>query len=469
MRKFYWYLTAYFKKYGLILLASIIGAILFFSLVISVIFPKIKLTKHEYIGLIGLYSLDNLPLEVQEILSKGLTKIKEDGSVEPLLASRWSVEQEGLSYRFILKENLLWNDGKKVETKDINYQFPNVETIITPNDIVFKLPTPFSPFPTKLATPVFRKGELVRFKFLKKPTLIGISPYKIVNYEKRGNFIKKVDISGPEKNLTYRFYPTENEAVKAFKAGEVDILPDLANRYEIFDWPTVKVKENIQYNQYLALFFNFNDPRFTKNVRQAFSYAIEKDYGQLRAIGPISPLSWAYFDGVKKYNKNETKAVDNLLEELPHEPMEFELTTTTLFVSEAEKIKKDLETTGKKAALECRQSKKVKDEDKGLCDNLKIKIKIYINNFPDKQNFQLLLIGQESPPDPDQYALWHSDEPTNFTNYKNVRIDSLLEKGRQITNTKERTKIYQEFQQFLLEDPPAVFLRYLIRYDVRRK
>ncbi len=469
MRKLYWYLTAYLKKYGLILAVSIIGSIVVLSLFTSFIFPKLKPGKHLYIGLIGAYTLDNLPLRVQKQLSKGLTKVEEDGSVEPLLASRWSIEQEGLSYRFILKNNLVWNDGKPLKTQDINYHFPNVETIITPYDIVFKLPTPFAPFPTKLDKPIFRKGELVFFKFFKKPTLIGISPYKITNYQKRGNLIRRLDLSSPTEEITYHFYLTEKEAVEAFKAGQVDILPDLAKHHEIFGWSTVQVTEKVQYDQYLAMFFNLDDPRFSKNLRQAIAYAIEKDYGDLRASGPISPNSWAYFSGVKLYNKNDQKAIDNLLTELPHEPLEFELTTTTLFVTEAEKIKKDLEDLGEKAVLACQESKKIKDEDKGLCQNLQISLKIRINNFPDKQNFQLLLIGQESPPDPDQYDLWHSGEPANFTHYKNIRVDSLLEKGRQTTNIKERTKIYQEFQQVLLEDPPAVFLRHLIRYDVRRK
>jgi ABC-type transport system substrate-binding protein len=43
-----------------------------------------------------------------------------------------------------------------------------------------------------------------------------------------------------------------------------------------------------------------------------------------------------------------------------------------------------------------------------------------------------------------------------------------LEKGRQTLDKKERTDIYQEFQQFFLEDTPAIFLRYLYSYDIKR-
>jgi ABC-type transport system substrate-binding protein len=91
-----------------------------------------------------------------------------------------------------------------------------------------------------------------------------------------------------------------------------------------------------------------------------------------------------------------------------------------------------------------------------------------VSNFPDTNNYQLLLIGQESSIDPDQYFMWHSAQPTNFTRYKNTRIDSLLERGPQETDVTERRAIYQEFQQFLLEDPPAIFLRYLNNYSLAR-
>ena len=97
-----------------------------------------------------------------------------------------------------------------------------------------------------------------------------------------------------------------------------------------------------------------------------------------------------------------------------------------------------------------------------------MEISIRISNFPDSNNFQLLLIGQNIPADPDQYDLWHSDQSPNFTKCKNARIDNLLYKGLQTYDVKERTAIYQEFQQFFLEDPPAIFLRYLPSYTIRR-
>lgn len=253
----------------------------------------------------------------------------------------------------------------------------------------------------------------------------------------------------------------------AFKLGEVDKIVDITSPGDLINWTSVKFSKSLRRDRYLAVFFNQSLPIFSKNVRQALSYATDKSQLKNRALGPISPDSWAYFGGTKTYDYDLERALERILDELPNEPLKFELTTTSDFAQEAEKIKTDWESFGTKAYPACLEKKEIKD--KAPCENLKIEVSLRINNYPDTDNFQALLVGQQSHPDPDQYYLWHSLEPTNFTHYKNTRIDSLLEKGRQIVDQKERTAIYQEFQQFFLEDAPAIFLRYLESYDVERK
>ena len=90
------------------------------------------------------------------------------------------------------------------------------------------------------------------------------------------------------------------------------------------------------------------------------------------------------------------------------------------------------------------------------------------NSVP--SSFQVLLAAQELPPDPDQYPFWHSTQTqTNVTGYDtNVKIDKLLEDGRQELDQEQRKKIYADFQRRLVEDVPAVFLYYPQTYTVRR-
>jgi ABC-type transport system substrate-binding protein len=195
---------------------------------------------------------------------------------------------------------------------------------------------------------------------------------------------------------------------------------------------------------------------------------VEKERaGYGRALGPISENSWAFFKGIKRYDKNLEDGVARLLEELPGEPIELKLTTTTSYFDVASRIKEDWEELGKVAAEACLA--KEETVDKTVCEYLRIKVTVQIQAFPDTNDFETLLIGQQVSSDPDQYGLWHSGLATNFTHYKNTKVDSLLEKGRQTVDTKERITLYQEFQQNLLEDPPAIFLWYLKSSYLARK
>ena len=55
-----------------------------------------------------------------------------------------------------------------------------------------------------------------------------------------------------------------------------------------------------------------------------------------------------------------------------------------------------------------------------------------------------------------------------ITKLNNPRIDKLLEEGRQTNDQIERKKIYQDFQTYLLEEVPAIFLYYPTTYTVTR-
>ncbi len=466
MRKFYWYLTAYIKKHGLVFTLSLVSAIVLFSLFLPAFVSNLEKGQRKYIGIVGEYTLDTLPSVITNRLSVGLTTIEPDGSTVPALAERWTVENDGKTYRFVLKQNLFWNDGKPLEPSDLQYAFKDVETILTPNDIVFKLPDAYAPFPTLVSQPVFRTVSEPRFWFFTRQNKVGLGENKITNYSTQGTKLKQITIDGPDTRHIYRFYLTEEDAVTAFKMGEIDAIPDLQRKHDIFQWPTVSVTPTLHTDRYLAVFFNIRNSQFQKNIRQGLAYALDKPASDVRALGPISVDSWAYLESIKSYDKDPDRAVERLMDPIPGKPLQFELTTTTLFAAQAEAIKTQWEAIGDKAVTTCQSDSKV--ENKADCGNLDIAVQVRIASFPDVSSFEVLLVGQESPSDPDQYALWHSEQSTNFTGYKNIRIDNLLEKGRQSFNQQERTETYQEFQQFFLEDSPAIFMKYLETYAIER-
>lgn len=470
VRKLYWYLSSYIKKHGLIVVITVVLASILFSFFVPVLVTIIENKQQHYIGIVGEYNLSNLPLEITQLMSSGVTRIEEDGSAVPDIAERWTTEDDGRTFRFVLKKNLKWQDGKTLIPSDIKYQFADVETITTPNDILFKLPEVFMPFPGVVARPILRSGQERYLFFFRRPTLIGLGHYRLQSYQQKGNRLTSVTLENPQERRKYRFYLTEADAILAYKRGEIDVLNDLTSQPDVSQWPTTQTDIQLDPDRYLAVFFNFESPLFPKNVRQALSYATSKPSGETRAVGPISPKSWAYLPSAKAYDFDVNRGVERLITEidqLANQPLNIELTTIPTFEADANQMKQEWEELGKRAYEACQAEKAI--TDKATCERVNISVSLRITSFPDTQNFQVMLIGQESPADPDQYGLWHSNQQTNFTHYRNTRIDSLLEKGRQTLDRTERLAIYQEFQQFLLEDAPAIFIRHLDSYDIKRK
>jgi peptide/nickel transport system substrate-binding protein len=163
-------------------------------------------------------------------------------------------------------------------------------------------------------------------------------------------------------------------------------------------------------------------------------------------MSPINASSWAYNPQVKPYTQNLDTA-KSMYEKLktanPQIDLSFILTTTPTYVDTAGQIIDAWKQIGVNAQLQ-------------------------IVAFPDTNEYQILLIGQQIPEDPDQYPLWHSTQSTNISHYQSPQIDKVLEDGRREMNREKRLEIYQNFQRFLVEDCPAVFMSQLPVYTISR-
>ena len=466
IRKTYWYATAYLQKHGLVILGAVAIGIVMFTLVFRVFSAISPVKPTRYIGRTGFITLATLPLDIQQKISDGLTSVDQTGNPVPALADRWVIEDDGKTYRFVLGENTLWQDGKRLQPQDVQYNFSDAQVLTTQNEVIFKLKQSFSPFPVVVSQPLFRSEKKRSWFVFSKTVIIGTGAYTVNRLYEEGDRITQLELESPQERLVYRFYPTENRSVLAFKRGEVDVLERITSQKDFVGWKRVRATPAIQQNEYLAVFFDNNNPVFDKPIRQALNYALPKPQGDERAETPINPRSWAYNKTVKTYASDQEKAVALLLKVLPKEKIEFELSTVPNFQKDAENIKSLWEAFGIEAAKECSQSKDVANTSS--CKNLEIAVQLKIVNVPDVSNFQALLIAQESPQDPDQYYLWHSTQQTNFTGYRNPHVDKLLEDGRSIVNQKERKSIYQDFQQILVDDSPAIFLNHLTWYTIER-
>jgi len=99
-----------------------------------------------------------------------------------------------------------------------------------------------------------------------------------------------------------------------------------------------------------------------------------------------------------------------------------------------------------------------------------LSVDVNFSSYSTKPEFDFMLAYLTIPPDPDQYYYWHSTQNlAKLIGYMNLKVDNLLEKGRDTYKIAERKEFYIDMQKTLSDDPPALFLFYPYSYTVKRK
>lgn len=449
-RYYYWLLLEFFKKHSRIIVVSFFISFIAIIGMLSVSpFIRTALTQEQTIGLVGNYLINNPPEEIINKISNGLVTVTEKGEIIPVIANSWEVKDDGRTYRFHLKDNLLWSNGKKFTAKDISYQFKDVEVIpIDDVTVDFSLKKPLAIFPTYLNRPL-----------IKYPMLGVAGFYKVGRIKTQFDYLKEITLVPNTKNLEamkYKFYTNESQLVDAYKKGEVsEITLTKKPIADVFlTWKNSEVIKRVDYSRLLTLFFNLdNHVLASENVKDAialgFNYQKLEEFGEL-ARGPIRPQSWAYNPNLKSsvYDPtNAQKIIDNEIEATQAAKLEF--ATSYDYYDVASELSEDLKAVG--------------------LDN-----HLIFSNLEQGRSFDLFLAFWKVPVDPDQYYFWHSTQTLqagggNIGNYKNVKIDQLLEQGRGTINIEEREKAYFDFQKNIQDNPPAIFLYYPYVYTIKRK
>lgn len=437
LRRYYWVTEMFIRRHGSIILKT--SAISLAAVGLLLVFDRFLPTPLHTVRIarVGSVSLSTLPQDIQSQVSSGLVAVAEDGTITPGLAKSWTVSPDGKTYTFTLDSTLKWGDGSSVTPQDVSYNFQNVGLKTGDNTVEFTLSEPFSPFYSAVASPILKNGRY------------GVGRYRISDLSEYNSNLQSVTLSGADRKI-YKFYPTEASAITAYELGEVDEIdllsyapPELSR-----DLSNV-VTESTSGRKMTVLFFNNNDSLLgssNKAVRQALAYAIrEKTFGHPRALSPIDKHSWAFNPLVKTYDFDPAHA-KSLLAESVKDPssITLELKTTLPYLDIAEGIAADWQTT------------------LGITVNVKV-----VTNV--ESDYQVLLADFTPPVDPDQYTMWHSTQPTNFTHFTDLKVDKLLEDGRRTQDQKLRRDIYLDFQRFLLEDCPAVFLFNSASYTISRQ
>lgn len=122
---------------------------------------------------------------VTAFLFEGLTRRNtETLKVEPNLAERWTVSEDGLTWTFFLRKDVRWSDGVPLTADDVVFTFndlifnpdvanssadiftidgkPFTVTKVDDHTVQFVLPVKFAPFLRSMSQPIFPKHKLAK-------------------------------------------------------------------------------------------------------------------------------------------------------------------------------------------------------------------------------------------------------------------------------------------------------------------
>ncbi len=453
-----------------------------------------------------IFTVTEADRDLTALVYSGLLKPAAHGGLTTDLAASYTVSTDGKTYDFILKDGLTFHDGTPLTTEDIEFTIHKIQDgaiksprranwdkvivkIINDKEIQFTTPdkTPYAPFLTNLTLGILPKHIWKNISTDAFPlssyniSPIGSGPYMVQSIAKQKDvptsytlapFSKYVGGAPYISTLEVYFYQNEDDAVTAYKNGDIDSLggisPQKAEELKKYDG-------NIDITplpRIFGVFFNQNKSPVlaNKEVRQAFDISIDRDeivknvllgYGE-SADGPIPPglididsSSTPVTDKIAAAQKILSDAgwkkdpADGLLKKTVNKKqIALQLDLTTPDIPDLKKVAQIIKETWEKVGA-------------------KVNVTIYeIGNLQQDiitpRKYDALLFGEVVGRDLDLYAFWHSSQRNspglNVAMYANSTADKLLEQARQTSNPDDLTAIYKKFEKEIAKDDPAVFI-----------
>jgi peptide/nickel transport system substrate-binding protein len=410
----------------------------------------------------------------------GLMKVNEKGEIVPDLAESYAVSEDGLTYTFKLRNNLVFHDNVKITSADVAFTVMKVKdarlksplatnwqgVTVRPVDehtIEMTLKTPYTPFIENatlgiLPEHIWKDADLDQFTFGSynfQP--IGSGPYKVEEI-KRGadgaaEYYKLVAFSGYGPGEKYistiylHIYSDTASLLDALRKGEIESATGMSSG----DAKTLEEEgyrvETADMLRIFGVFFNQNQATHfaDKKVRVALSKAVDK-----KAIIDKVLNSYANEENSPLPNRlsggSQVKATTTNTANVSTSSLSFTLTTSNNpeLVATAELLKEQWAAIGAKVTIA--------SLDPAELNQTVIR----------PRKYDALLFGEIVGRGNDLYPFWYSgerkDPGLNIALYTNARADSLLQKARTATSSEEIAGHLAAFEAIIEEDVPAIFL-----------
>lgn len=408
---------------------------------------------------------------------EGLVASTTDGTIEPVLAEKFDVSDDGLTYTFTLRDDVIFHNGDPVTIDDIKYtfdrlmgatdgkqyssEFDQVASLEMPDDktVVFTLKEANSNFLYSLTPlhaaiiPKSNDGEHNEHP-------IGTGPFKFVSYNPGASLVLEKHDQYWKENLPYLnqvefvFQPDDQSALLAMQAGELDLTGIKANRI-----PEVENDFKLNYqdnNSSLVITFNeAKEPFNNVKVRQAINYAVSRQdiidtvySGYATKLGSnMSPAMGEYYrDGLQDVYDQDIEKAKSLLAEAGY-PDGFKTKITvsshnTMYADLAQVAVENLREIGIDAEIEV------------------VEWGIWLDRVYKGREYEITAIdltGRASAYEIlNDYISTNAAE--NFFNFKNEEFDKVMKDVLLETDPDKQIELYKRAQEILNEEAAAVYI-----------
>ena len=277
---------------------------------------------------------------------------KDDEGIVPWLAESYEIADDGVTYTFKLRDNILWHDGKKMTAEDVVFtfeycseftpvssslDFDDIASVEAVDELTVKIVTN-----EVCATLLENIGKVSivpkhiwenvedPHAYEEEDALVGSGPYILTERKVSESvmiYTAYDDFWGPTPAAKTIYWMEVADEAAAFEADEIDIARSLAaDEITIFsDESVYKLVQGPAFSGNRLLFnMEANELLATKEMRQAIYYAMDSQemidkigngIGEFSNAGILPPAHIMYNPDVTKYDYDLEKA-DALLDAL---------------------------------------------------------------------------------------------------------------------------------------------------------
>jgi peptide/nickel transport system substrate-binding protein len=454
------------------------------------------------------------------MMYEGLLTARQDGTLVPAVAkSVPKVDSDGLTYKFDLRQDITWSDGKPLTSDDAlfsyNIQSPgspyNYKAINTRNwpdlekyiasvtapdkyTLVVKTKVPYGPFLdnytlSPLPKHVMEQAAISNPADFKKQGFntapqVFSGPFQFDRWDKGSQTVLKANpkyyLGRPNLDqYVIRVVSDSTAIVNQLKTGELDVGTVLQSLWD--DLATAQNVRRVSFTSAGWYYFGYNmdpanakrpvsgkifgDPATGRQVRQALYYAVDRQkivdvvlFKKGVVAASVEPrTSWALAtQGVPKYPFDAKKAAQML------DDAGWKLGPDGVRAKEGVRFNVELVVQSGSVALgQVMQIIAEQWRQVGVATTQRTISFPEFVNLDNTRDFDVMVGSIVSGVDPDLTQVYHSriiGHGLNAMGYRSTRVDDLLDQAVASVDRNKRKQLYVQVQQALMEDVPSPIL-----------